>query len=97
SSDQDTFPPGAQHGSVETAAFKRRDFDLSAHIAVAADRAQQHVARRADVRFANTPNILQPTSSRIVWTLSGHRKARLPAARSAPASNRARQLLGRSG
>jgi hypothetical protein len=62
--DQDTsFASGASHGQAEAARTPRGYFEFPAHVAertaIVADRSQQYVAGRADVRFRNTPNILQ--------------------------------------
>src|SRR5262245_30170683 len=94
------FAQGLSNGSAEATAGVRGHFDLSEHVAerraAAADCAQQHVARRVDVRFGNTPNILQQTLYRIVRTFYRDRKTWLLPSRAAPASDRDRQLLRRS-
>src|SRR5262249_24592097 len=99
--DRGTFRSGAQHGSAEAAVVGRRYSGLSAYDTerrtVVEDSPQQHVAGRADVRFRNTANILQPTLFRIVRTFSRNREGWVPSAGSPQAPHRAWELRRRSG
>src|SRR4029079_11225321 len=74
-------------------------FWLFAHVAerrtIVADRPEQHVPGRADVRSGNAANFLQPTLYRIVCAFLGSREAGVPSPRSSQPPARAGKFLGR--